>query len=89
MFGHFRGPHTCANYFMTSKLPVSKNKENISEQTSRRLSRQCASLRNKKSILKLYDENEQNTGIWPFILATQQISCNGQLSAMLDVLGAL
>jgi len=27
--------HMCAKKFMRSKLPISKNKENISEQTSR------------------------------------------------------
>jgi len=42
MFGqnrspHFRGPDTwCARYFMRSKLSISKNKENISELTSRK-----------------------------------------------------
>ena len=31
-----RAPHVCAKKFMRSRLPISKNKENISEQTGRK-----------------------------------------------------
>jgi len=33
---HTLGPHTCAKNFMSSKFPVSTNKENITEQTGRK-----------------------------------------------------
>ena len=57
MFGrtgapHFRGPHTCAKDFMSSKLRTGKNKENLSEKN---YNRKYALLYTKLT-LKLYDK---------------------------------
>jgi len=43
----------CAKNFMRSKLPISKNKETISEQTSRKYALLCA-LTNKVTLDSIY-----------------------------------
>jgi len=69
MFGrtgapHFRGPHTCAKDFMSSKLRTGKNKENLSEKN---YNRKYALLYTKIDV-EIVRQNEQNTVIWSFIL---------------------